>query len=58
MEIGNLQEREFRIMIVKMIQGLRNRMVKMQEMFTKDIKNSQRINKQRRTESKKESIAE
>ena len=47
MEIGNLQEREFRIMIVKMIQGLRNRMVKMQEMFTKDIKNSQRINKQR-----------
>ena len=40
MEIGNLQEREFRIMIVKMIQGLRNRMEKMQEMFTKDIKNS------------------
>ena len=38
MEIGNLQEREFRIMIVRMIQGLRNRMEKMQEMFTKDIK--------------------
>ena len=40
MEIGNLQEREFRIMIVTMIQGLRNRMEKKQEMFTKDIKNS------------------
>ena len=40
MEIGNLQERESRIMIVKMIQGLRNRLEKMQEMFTKDIKNT------------------
>ena len=38
MEIGNLQEREFRIMIVRMTQGLRNKMEKMQEMFTKDIK--------------------
>ena len=34
-EIGNLPEKEFRIMIVKMIQDLR--MEKMQEMFTKDL---------------------
>ena len=42
MEIGNLPEKEFRIMIVKMIQDLENRMEakteKMQEMFTKDQK--------------------
>ena len=41
MEIGNLPEKEFKIMIVKMIQDLRNRMEakieKMQEMFTKDL---------------------
>ena len=40
-EIGNLQEKWFRIMIVKIIQGLRRRMEakieKKQEMFTKDI---------------------
>ena len=40
-EIGNLPEKEFRIMIVKMIQDLRKRMEakieKMQEMFNKDI---------------------
>ena len=49
MEIGNLPEKEFRIMIVKMIQDLRERMKakieKMQEMFTKDlekVKNKQR----------------
>ena len=35
MEIGNLPEKEFRIMIVKMTQDLRNRMEKMHEMFTK-----------------------
>ena len=38
-EIGNVPEKEFRIMIVKMIQDLRKRMEakaeKMQEMFTK-----------------------
>ena len=34
-EIGNLPEKEFRIMIVKMTQDLRNRMEKMHEMFTK-----------------------
>ena len=48
-EIGNLPEKEFIIMIVKMIQDLRKRMEakveKMQEMFTKDLeklKNKQR----------------
>ena len=35
MEIGNLPEKDFRIMIVKMTQDLRNRMEKMHEMFTK-----------------------
>ena len=42
-EIGTLPEKEFRIMIVKMIQGLRKRMEanneKMQEMFTKACRN-------------------
>ena len=42
LEIGNLPEKEFRIMIVKMIQDLRKRMQakieKKQEMFTKDLK--------------------
>ena len=40
-EIGNLPEKEFRIMIVKMIQDLRRRMEarieKMQETFNKDL---------------------
>ena len=38
-EIGNLPEKEFRVMIVKMIQNLRNRMEKIQETFHKDQKN-------------------
>ena len=41
MEIGNLPEQEFRIMIVKMIQDFGKRMEakieKMQEMFNKDL---------------------
>ena len=44
-EISNLSEKEFRRMIVKMIQDLQNRMEKMQEMFAKDLeelKNKQR----------------
>ena len=36
-EIGNLPEKEFRIMIVKMIQNLGNRMEKVQETFNKDL---------------------
>ena len=38
-EVGNLPEKEFRIMILKMIQDLGKRMKKMQEMFTKDLEN-------------------
>ena len=36
MEIGNLQEK-FKIMILKIIQDLGERMEKMQEIFTKDL---------------------
>ena len=36
-EIGNLPEKEFRVMIVKMIQNLGSRMEKVQEMFNKDL---------------------
>ena len=40
-EIGNVPEKEFRTMIVKMIQNLRNRMEaqieNIQEMFNKDL---------------------
>ena len=40
-EIGDLPEKEFRVMIVKMIQNLRNTMEtwteKIQEMFNKDL---------------------
>ena len=47
-EIGNLPEKEFRIMIAKMIQNLQKRMeakMKMQEMFKKhleELKNKER----------------
>ena len=36
-EIGNLPEKDFIIMIVKMIQDLRKTMEKMQKMFTTDL---------------------
>ena len=36
-EIGNLPEKQFRIMIVKMIENLGNRMEKIQETFNKDL---------------------
>ena len=40
-EVGNLPEKEFRVMIVKMIQNLWNRIEawieKIQEMFNKDL---------------------
>ena len=49
MEKGNLPEKEFRIMILKVIQDLGKRMEakieKMQEMFNKD--RDERTNKQR-----------
>ena len=35
-EIGNPSEKEFRIMIVKMIKNLENKMEKMQESINKD----------------------
>ena len=36
-EIGSLPEKELRVMIVKMIQNLGNRMEKIQETFNKDL---------------------
>ena len=36
-EIGSLPEKEFRVMIVKMIQKLGNRMEKIQETLNKDL---------------------
>ena len=58
MEIGNLPEKEFRIMIVRMIQGLGKRMEakteKMQEMFTKDLQ--ERKNKEREMNNTLEGI--
>ena len=36
-EIGKLPEKEFRIMIVKMVKNLRNKMEKMQESINKDL---------------------
>ena len=57
-EIGNLSDKEFQIMIVKMIQNLENKMElqinrletripKMQEMFNKDLeKIKKRVNQQ------------
>ena len=41
-EIGGLPEKEFRIMIVKMIQNLGNRIDKMQETFNKNIEELKR----------------
>ena len=36
-EMGSLPEKEFRIMMVKVIQNLGNRMEKIQETFNKDL---------------------
>ena len=36
-EIGKLPEKEFRIMIIKMIKNLANKMEKMQESINKDL---------------------
>ena len=36
-EIGSLPEKQFRIIIIKMIQNLENRMQKIQETFNKDL---------------------
>ena len=37
-EIGSLPEKEFRVMVVKMIQNLGSRKEKIQETFNKEIK--------------------
>ena len=45
-EIGKLPEKEFRIMIVKMIQNLENKMEKLKESINKDLeelKNKHRV---------------
>ena len=47
-EIGKLPKKEFRIMIVKMIQSLKNRKEKMQESINKDLEEL----KQKHTETK------
>ena len=36
-EISKLPEKEFRIMIIKMIKNLKNKIEKMQESFNKDL---------------------
>ena len=44
-EIGKIPEKEFRIMVVKMIKNLENKMEKMQQSINKDLeelKNKQR----------------
>ena len=41
-EIGSLPEKEFRIMIVRMIQNLGNRIDKVQETFNKDVEELKR----------------
>ena len=41
-EIGSLPEKEFRIIIVRMIQNLGNRIDKMQETFNKDVEKLKR----------------
>ena len=48
-EIGKLLEKEFRIMIVKMIKNLENKMEKMQESTNKDLEEFKRTNIQRQT---------
>ena len=63
-ETGSLPEKEFRAMIVKMIQNLGNRMEKIQEMFNKDLeelKSKQTMMSNKINEIKnslKESVAE
>ena len=41
-EIGSLPEKELRVMIVRMIQHLGNRMEKIQEMLNKDLEELKR----------------
>ena len=63
-EIGKLLEKEFRIIIVKMIKNLENRMEKMQESINKDLKKLKNKHTEKTTQLlklkilQKESIAE
>ena len=50
-EIGKLPEKEFRIMIVKMIKNLENKMEKMQESFNKDLELKNITEEKRSTKS-------
>ena len=47
-KVGKLPEKKFRIMIVKIIKNLENKVVKMQESINKDLEEL-RINTQRQT---------
>ena len=49
-EIGSLPKKEFRVIIVKMIQNLGNRMEKIQETFNKDLEELK--SKQKHSEKK------
>ena len=60
-EIHSLPEKEFRVMIVKMIQNLGNRMEKIEETFNKNLKSKQSMMNNTRNNIKnslEESIAE
>ena len=43
-KLGNLPEEKFRVVIVKMIQNLRNRMEKIKETFNKDLEELKQTN--------------
>ena len=43
-EVDSLPEKEFRVMVVKMIQNLGNRMEKIQETFQKDLEELKMMN--------------
>ena len=51
-EIGKLPEKEFRIMMVKMIKNLENRMEKVQESINKDLEKLNNTKNNTITESK------
>ena len=46
-EIGKLPEKEFRIIIVKVIQNLKNRMEKMPELTNKDLEEIKKNNNEK-----------
>ena len=51
-EIGKLPEKEFRIMIVKMIKNLEKRMEKMQESINKDLEELKKKHTETKSTSK------